>query len=476
MKFAVRENLVQFWENLKNLLVFVEEDRGLSTNDLTDDLKTEYDDAYDHSQSTHAPSSAQVNVLEQVDVNGNTLYIHPDKTVDIEMPTKVSDLINDEGYLTEHPEITKSVDTTSSITTGDADQFSFVCAVDKDEFGHIISLKVKTVKLPESFDHPVSVIVPGTYRSVTVDSNGHLSAGSNPTTRDGYGLTDVPTFLEMAKIIDDGILNAEHLKREYVMTLCEAEDADPFTIYVVPKDEQDEENNICVEWMVINGQWEKLGDTAVDLSEYAMQDEINIASEREIDDMMISDEEAVQAIFALLEWDSIKLMNVVETDVSTDIILPRTGKDLDPETSIDTVIDWQSNNPAISVNADGKVTRPAYTTGDQVVTLVATIIKNMATIIRTFVLIISKLDPTDMEAVSLTKEFLTWDQIKQLNTIPDDVQTNLNLLTSGLHGAKITWQSSDPSVIATNGTVTRPTFTQGDKNVTLTATITRDDD
>ena len=30
----------------------------------------------------------------------------------------------------------------------------------------------------------------GTYRSVTVDAQGHVTAGTNPTTLSGYGITD----------------------------------------------------------------------------------------------------------------------------------------------------------------------------------------------------------------------------------------------------------------------------------------------
>ena len=41
-----------------------------------------------------------------------------------------------------------------------------------------------------SGDHPESGVEAGTYRSVTVDSQGHVTAGSNPTTLDGYGITD----------------------------------------------------------------------------------------------------------------------------------------------------------------------------------------------------------------------------------------------------------------------------------------------
>lgn len=38
--------------------------------------------------------------------------------------------------------------------------------------------------------HPASAVGAGTYRSVTVDVNGHVTAGTNPTTLAGYGITD----------------------------------------------------------------------------------------------------------------------------------------------------------------------------------------------------------------------------------------------------------------------------------------------
>lgn len=56
------------------------------TNDLTDTLKAHYDSAYEHSQSTHAPSNAQANVLEKVKVNGVQQTIS-NKEVNITVPT-----------------------------------------------------------------------------------------------------------------------------------------------------------------------------------------------------------------------------------------------------------------------------------------------------------------------------------------------------------------------------------------------------
>ena len=44
-----------------------------------------------------------------------------------------------------------------------------------------------------AYTHPNSGVTAGTYRSVTVNSQGHVTTGSNPTTLSGYGITDAPT-------------------------------------------------------------------------------------------------------------------------------------------------------------------------------------------------------------------------------------------------------------------------------------------
>ena len=73
--------------------------KGLSTNDLTNTLKSNYDAAYTHSQSTHAPANAQANVIESIKVNGTAQTV-TSKAVNITVPTKVSALTNDSGYQT----------------------------------------------------------------------------------------------------------------------------------------------------------------------------------------------------------------------------------------------------------------------------------------------------------------------------------------------------------------------------------------
>ena len=43
------------------------------------------------------------------------------------------------------------------------------------------------------YTHPTSGITAGTYKSVTVDKNGHVTQGTNPTTLSEYGITDAAT-------------------------------------------------------------------------------------------------------------------------------------------------------------------------------------------------------------------------------------------------------------------------------------------
>ena len=74
------------------------EGKELSTNDLTDALKAGYDTAYTHSQAVHAPTDAQVNVIESVKVNGVALEVD-NKAVNITVPTDNTELANGAGYL-----------------------------------------------------------------------------------------------------------------------------------------------------------------------------------------------------------------------------------------------------------------------------------------------------------------------------------------------------------------------------------------
>jgi len=75
--------------------------------------------------------------------------------------------------------------------------------------------------------------------------------------------------------------------------------------------------------------------------------------------------------------------------------------------------------------------------------------------------------PTDLE--QLAEALLQVD-------LADEASSDLTFPSTGLHDVVITWESSDTSVIANDGTVTIPTFTEGDQVVTITASLTLGDD
>ena len=74
--------------------------KELSTNDLTNALKSNYDKAYEHSQASHAPTNAERNIIVEIKKNGVSLTPDANRSVNITVPTKVSELSNDTGYIT----------------------------------------------------------------------------------------------------------------------------------------------------------------------------------------------------------------------------------------------------------------------------------------------------------------------------------------------------------------------------------------
>ena len=167
------------------------------TASFTTELKANYDKAYQHSQVAHAPSNAQANIIEEIKVNG--VKQNPEeKSVNIKVPTKVSELNNDSGFVSKDTKYTletpvsagngnaaitlKGNDSTSdSVTVKGAG----ATTVTTDEAGNILVTSKDTV-----YTHPTSGVKAGDYTKVTVDANGHVTQGTNPTTLAGYGITD----------------------------------------------------------------------------------------------------------------------------------------------------------------------------------------------------------------------------------------------------------------------------------------------
>lgn len=109
---ALKEYLQKFFNQINNKLgnkVDKVSGKGLSTNDLTDTLKNNYDKAYTHSQSTHAPSNAERNAIIGIQKNGIDLTIDSSiRKVNITVPEKISDMVNDSDFVTSEGTVLKA--------------------------------------------------------------------------------------------------------------------------------------------------------------------------------------------------------------------------------------------------------------------------------------------------------------------------------------------------------------------------------
>lgn len=86
---------------------------------------------------------------------------------------------------------------------------------------------------------------------------------------DVYVKNDVYTKSEVETYVSGQIGSAGHLKREIVEALPTVEEADVDTIYMLKKVGGLVDQDHYEEYMVINGAWELIGDTYVDLTNYA---------------------------------------------------------------------------------------------------------------------------------------------------------------------------------------------------------------
>ena len=225
IKYASLETLTALVAQIKTLLngkVDKVSGKGLSTNDLTNERKTQYDAAYTHSQAAHAPSDAERNVIISVKVNGEALTPDGERAVDVDVPTAVSELTNDSGFQT-------STQVSSAISTA---------------------------------------------------------------------LGDYYTKTQTDSAIASAVADASHLKRQIVESLPDS-NQDENTIYMLKKTGGTAAQNAYDEYMWLNNAWEKIGDTAVDLTNYVTKETLTstLADYVKVADMVAITTEEVQGLF-----------------------------------------------------------------------------------------------------------------------------------------------------------------------------------
>ena len=149
------------------------------------------------------------------------------------------------------------------------------------------------------------------------------------------------------------------------------------------------------------------------------------------------------------------------------------------------VITWSADKPGLvsiaSTATDGRfaatVTRPAFVDGDGTVTLTATALLGTTTCTRTFEIVVKRLEGSDAE---LVKEDAATASITYAGTDDQEhVTQNITLVFNGANGSSVKWSSDDTETIGVKGTtglVFQPPYETGDKTVTITATVTKNDE
>ena len=160
--------------------------KGLSTNDLTNDLKAKYDAAVTKVDELTETGGAP-NVIEIVKVNGTALTPDTNKAVNVIVPTKTSDLTNDDNVVKD----ASYVHTDNNYTTTEKNKLAGLSNYDDTEIKNQIAAagKIDTIK------------VNGTAQAVTnktVDltiptNNNQLENGAGYIT--GISSSDVTTAL-----------------------------------------------------------------------------------------------------------------------------------------------------------------------------------------------------------------------------------------------------------------------------------------
>ena len=122
-----------------------------------------------------------------------------------------------------------------------------------------------------------------THTTAQVDGLDAALAGkaNKATTLAGYGIADAYTKGETDSAIAAAVVAAPHLKRTIVEDLPDTEGADENTIYMVGTG-AGSEDSAYEEYMLINGAFEKIGSSEVDLTNYAEKTYVDTAKQEAI--------------------------------------------------------------------------------------------------------------------------------------------------------------------------------------------------
>ena len=285
-KLLDENRLAQLWALIKGKFVQAETGKGLSTNDFTTEEKNKL---------SNIEAGANENIIEGIAVN-NVDITPVNKRVNLAVPTKVSDLTNDEKFQTDTE--------VASAIAGSGYQANVIETVKVN--GSILDVDSKK---------SVNVIVP-TDNSVLTNGAGYQTAAdvSSALSKSGYQANVIETVkvnnvaltpsskavnitvptdnsvltngagYQTAKDVTDAINEAigglTGISFEVVETLPTR--GKTGVIYLIAHSHGAGDNYDEYVWLEKSESYEKIGNTDVDLSNYVTKNDITIMTEQEL--------------------------------------------------------------------------------------------------------------------------------------------------------------------------------------------------
>lgn len=209
MKYLDENGLLYVIQKVKGWLtgkVDKVEGKGLSTNDLTNELKAKYDTAVSKVDDLTETGGAP-NVIEIVKVNGSPLIPDSNKAVDVTVPTKTSELTNDDNVVKD----ANYVHTDNNYTTAEKNKLAGLENYDDTDIKNQIAQagKIDTIKVngvtQTVTNKAVELTIPTNNNELTNGAGYQTASDVNAIIEDVVGAA--PEALDTLKELADALNN-----------------------------------------------------------------------------------------------------------------------------------------------------------------------------------------------------------------------------------------------------------------------------
>lgn len=265
MKYLDENGLLYLVQKIKGWLnnkVEKETGKGLSQNDLTNDLKAKYDTAVTKVNELTETGGAP-NVIEIVKVNGTALTPDENKAVNVSVPTKLSDLTNDNNTVTD----ANYVHTDNNYTLGEKQKLAGLENYNDEELRGLIAQagKIDIIK------------VNGTAQTVTNKTVEISVPTNNNQIANGAGYQ---TASDVNNLIAEAIGDIQGISISIVTSLPATGESG--ILYFVSNPEGENPNSYD-EYIWLGSSYEKIGAIDLDLSGYLKSSDVVAITNSEID-------------------------------------------------------------------------------------------------------------------------------------------------------------------------------------------------